>query len=217
MRKYIMFFTAVLMFATMSFAQGKIGLGFNGGIVSPSGDLGDIYKSGFGGSGVLSFKLTDNILLSGTVGYYSMNIDNDKVLEKAGLSGSNIELDAPLTIIPVMVGAKYLFSTLIVKPYVSLELGIHSMSIDEASATVNGTKVVFAKNASQSETAWAVGAGAYISISPKLELEISAKYNGNGAEAGTSSTTSSGSTVTTESSSSTFTFLTLFAGINIAL
>lgn len=146
-----------------------------------------------------------------------MEIDNDKLQEKTAGSGIDISIDAPISIIPVMVGGKYLLSTGSLKPYVTAELGIHSMSIDEAAVTINGQKIVFAESASETNAAWAIGAGAYLKLSDKIDLEISAKYNGNGSEAGTSSTTSNGGTVTTESSSSTLTFLTFLAGINIAL
>lgn len=208
----------IIFFAsTTLIAQGKMSLGFNGGLASPSGDLGDIYKSGFGGNGILSFNLTDNIMLSGSVGYYTMDVDNSELESRFAGSGNTVSIEAPLTFIPLMVGGKYLLGTGSFKPYLAVELGIHSMSIDEVAVTVNGQKTVFVKEASQTETAWAIGAGAYISLSKKIDLEISAKYNGNGAEAGTSSTTVSGGTVTTQSSSSSFTFLTILAGINIAL
>lgn len=146
-----------------------------------------------------------------------MDIDNDKLQEKAAGSGVTISAEAPLTMIPIMAGGKYLFATGKFKPYVSVELGVHSMSIDEASATINGQKFVFTESASETQTAWAIGAGAFIGLSPKIDLEISAKYNGNGQEASQSTTTTGGGTVTTESSSSSLTFLTLLAGINIAL
>lgn len=217
MKNLIRIFAVLLFASVITNAQGKLSLGFNGGLASPGGDFGDIYKSGFGGNGVLTFNLTGNILLSGSIGYYTMDIDNDKIREKAGSAGNNLSIEAPMTIIPIMVGAKYLFSPLIVKPYVSVELGLHSISIDEVSVTSNGQKTVFVTEASQSETAWAIGAGAYISVAPKIEIEVSVKYNGNGSEAGTSTTTTSGNTVTTESSSSSLTFLTVLAGINFAL
>lgn len=217
MKNVIKIFAIILLISLSANAQGKMSLGFNGGLASPGGDFGDIYKSGFGGNGVLTFKLTDNILISGSVGYYKMDIDNDKLQEKSAGSGVTINADAPLTIIPIMAGGKYLFATGKFKPYVTVELGVHSMSIDEASITINGEKLIFAKSASETQTAWAIGAGAYIGLSPKIDLEISAKYNGNGQEASQSSTTVNGGTITTESSSSTLTFITLLAGINIAL
>ena len=209
--------TLLIFVSVITNAQGKLSLGFNGGLSSPGGDFGDIYKGGFGASGILSYNLSDNILLSGSVGYYSMNVDNEKIKSLTEGSGDDINVDAPLTIIPIMAGAKYLFATGQFMPYVSLELGVHSMSINEASAVINGEKMIFAKSVSQTKTAWALGGGAYVNLSDNLALEISAKYNGNGAEAEKSSITTSGNTVTTESSSSTLTFLTIFAGINFAL
>ncbi|OGU34548.1 MAG: hypothetical protein A2068_07745 [Ignavibacteria bacterium GWB2_35_6b] len=217
MKTLFKIFAVIILVSLTTNAQGKLSLGFNGGLASPSGDFGDIYKSGFGGNAVLSFTLTDNILLSGSVGYYTMDFDNDKLSEMTEGSGIDVSVDAPISIIPVMVGGKYLLTNGKFKPYVTAELGIHSMSIDEAAVTISGERFVFKESASETKMAWAIGAGAYINLSEKIDLEISAKYNGNGSEASTSSTTTNGGTVTTESSSSTLTFLTLLAGINIAL
>lgn len=217
MKTLFKIFAVIILISLTANAQGKLSLGFNGGLASPSGDFGDIYKSGFGGNAVLSFTLTDNILLSGSVGYYTLDFDNDKLSEMTEGSGVDVSVDAPISIIPIMVGGKYLLATGKFKPYVTAELGIHSMSIDEAAVTINGEKFVFKESASETKTAWAIGAGAYINLSEKIDLEISAKYNGNGSEASKSSTTINGGTITTESSTSTLTFLTLLAGINIAL
>lgn len=217
MKTLFKIFAVIILISLTVNAQGKLSLGFNGGLASPSGDFGDIYESGFGGNAILSFQLTDNILLSGSVGYFTMDFNNDKLAEMTEGSGVDVSVDAPISIIPVMVGGKYLLTTGKFKPYVTAELGIHSMSIDEAAVTINGEKFVFKESASETKTAWAIGAGAYINLSDKIDLEISAKYNGNGSEASTSSTTIDGGTFTTESSSSTLTFLTLLAGINIAL
>ena len=218
MKKILSVLVITILFSTSLFAQNKQ-FGFGGGIASPAGDMGDIFKSGFGGTATFVYPLSKSLLLTGTVGYYTFDMDenyfNDRLITLNVTT--TVEVDAPISIIPIMAGIKYTLASGKIKPYLSAELGFHAVSLTAQSVTANGKSYDIQQEASETKTAWGFGAGLMIGISKNIDLDINAKFNGNGVELGqsqsTTTTTGSSTTTISESSSSTATFLTISAGI----
>jgi hypothetical protein len=204
-------FLFVLFFATTITAQSKMSLGIDGGLASPSGDVGDIFESGFGLRVTGHYPLSSSFELLASAGYYSWSAKEDYFEDI--LPGSKV--DATLTNIPIVVGANYFLISGKFRPYLTLELGLHLLSV-EVPSTSNGVEV---NNTSASETGtgWGLGAGFLYAISPKLDLNLIAKFNGNNYEFSQASSSSNGGTVTSTESSSTMTYLTVSGGVRITL
>jgi opacity protein-like surface antigen len=201
----------IFFFATTISAQSKLSLGIDGGLASPSGDVGDLFDSGFGLRVTGHYPLSSSFELLASAGYYSWSYKEDYFEDIA--PGSKV--DATLTNIPIVIGANYFLSSGKFRPYLTLELGLHLLSVDVPS-TSGGVDV---NNTSTSETGtgWGLGAGFLYAISPKLDLNLIAKFNGNNYEFGQSSTSVSNGVVTTNESSSTMTYLTISGGVRFGL
>ncbi|MFN3306232.1 MAG: outer membrane beta-barrel protein [Candidatus Kapaibacteriota bacterium] len=85
-----------------TFLGGEVGLGI------PTGDFADAVNTGFGLNGVLSYFLQRDLLLTGTLGYWSF-----------GKSQGGVDLT--FTTIPLNVGLNYRFGTTNVIPYIGAE------------------------------------------------------------------------------------------------
>lgn len=213
------FVVLFLFIASLINAQSGLGLNVSAGIASPGGDFGDVYKMGFGGNAGLTYNLNESLQLSASGGYYTFAFNNEyfsDLLKDAGFNVT-VDVDAPISIIPLMVGAKYFFSASDFKPYVSAIVGLHLMSVSSNSVNVGGLNYNVSKSATETKGAWGVGLGFLYKIAPKVFLNVDAKMNGNSAEVGTSSSFQTGTTTTTSTSSSTTTFVTVSAGVQLEL
>ena len=149
MRK--IFFASALAIASFIGAQAQsgnnqVGVAFDLGI--PTGDLGDAFKTGFGGQvrGLLGVGTAGQVSL--TVGYASF-----KEKEETGA-------DAKLSILPVLAGYRHNFSGFYVEP----QVGYGSYA---GKATISGTEV---KNTEGAFT-WAAGVGF-----AKNGIDVGARY-----------------------------------------
>lgn len=205
-------------FSTMT-AQSKSALGIQGVYASSTGDLADIFDSGFGGSASFFYNLNDNLQLSATAGYIKFSFNNDYFndqLKDAGIDAT-VDVDATLSVIPIMVGARYFLSSSNFKPYLLADAGIHIMEITSSKVTVSGQEFDAVGSASESKGAFDIGAGFLVNIAPKINLDINGKLNLNGLQVKKEKTVSSGSSTTTESSESSATFFTVSAGVSFEL
>lgn len=205
----------ILVFTVSVNAQSKFSLGIDGGLASPSGDVGDIYDSGFGLRISGHYPLSTNLSLFGSVGYYTWQFKQDYFDDLTG-GTVDVEVDAPLTNIPIVVGANYFLSSGKFKPYLSLELGLHMLSVDSPTISAQG-QTIETESASESGAGWGIGAGFLYEFSPSLSLDVIAKFNGNNHEFSQTSSSSNGGSVSSSSSSSTMTYLTISGGVRIVL
>ncbi len=217
MKKLLVY--SFLFIATLINAQSGLGLNVNAGIASPGGDFGDVYNMGFGGNAGLTYDLNESIQLSASAGYYTFAFNNEfysDLLKEAGFN-ITVDVDAPISIIPLMVGGKYFFSVSDFKPYVSAIVGLHIISVSGNSVNLGGTNFDISQSATETKGAWGIGVGFLYKVAPKIFLNLDAKMNGNAAEVGTSTSFQTGNTTVETTSSSTTTFITVSAGVQIEL
>lgn len=129
--KKILLVMVVASMSLLSHAQkgnNQIGVAFEAGI--PTGDFGDVVKTGFGGSakGLLGVGTAGQVTL--TVGYTSFGVKDAS--------------DAHFTIVPILLGYRHNFSGLYVEP----QLGYGSYAVKEGGVSV-----------SSGEFTWAIGLG----------------------------------------------------------
>ena len=219
MKKAVLLIFALILTCTTLRAQTKFGIGVEGAYLSPTGDFGNLYKSGFGGIASLTYKVTDNIQLSFNAGYsqFSFNDDqfNQMLSDFYSSSGTTatVNINSNLKIIPVILGGKYFFTSTAFRPYAALDLGLHIVSVDASSIKINGETLDAVKGQSKAATAWGLGVGCMYQIAPIINIDINAKINSNNLEVGTNFSSSGSTYSSSQSSSSTVTFWSVSAGL----
>lgn len=204
----------LISFSALS-AQSKYHLGVNGVYVSSTGDLADLFDKGIGGLASLSYDVSDRIQLSVTTGYLKLSFNNDYInsqLKEAGIN-TTVDVDASMSIIPLMVGGKYFLSSSNFRPYVAADLGLHISKITSEKIIVGGQPFDAVASASETKAAFDFGIGFLYKIAPKINLDVNGKINLNGTEIKKESSFSSGNVTTTQSSESSASFFTISAGI----
>lgn len=80
---------------------------FNTGLTMPTGDVGDVYKSGFNLGGTVEFGFGSAFSVEGALGYNRHSIDQEGILAQAGVSGVSLEIEGGnATVITAMVNGK---------------------------------------------------------------------------------------------------------------
>jgi hypothetical protein len=210
----------ILTFVPLTFGQiiPKFGLGISGGVAIPSGDMGDIYKTGVGGSLTLVLPLPIPIELSASVGYYSFKFNNDYFATqlKTG-TGSTVavDVDAPLNLIPLTVNARYYFVPVAIRPYgeVTLGVGIASSKNVFLESTSGNSMSIKTEDKSETKQYISVGAGVLIGVGLVADLDVNIRYALLGQEFSQMTATSGSVTY----SSSTGSYLGINAGIRLKL
>jgi outer membrane protein W len=214
MKKSRQIIVVLLLLGTVLSAQSKLGLGVNGGYLSSTGDLKDLFKDGFGGVASVTYNLTNSFQLSATTGYFGFSFNNDYIndlLREAGYD-KTVNLDATLNLIPIMIGAKYFVGNSQLRPYGCVDLGLHIMSVTVPNAQITSSGVS-TNESTETKAGYAIGVGFLYQLSDKISLDVNAKFNGNGLEVNKSSVKTQGGAVVEESSSSTSTFFSIMAGV----
>ncbi len=163
MKKLALVLMAVAALGSLSFAQkGAMAIGGDVGLFLPMGDAGDVYSMGFGVLPNFSYMMSENLALTGTVGYISWGAKE----EIAGW-------DYSLSDIPIKAGVKYFFGQGKMKPFVIGEAGLHMIS-----ATVKGTILGYSFDESASETdfGFAAGGGIMMPMGEKMDLNLCGEY-----------------------------------------
>ena len=218
---YVILF--IVLSVTMLAAQSKYGIGINALYTTPTGDFGDVYKSGFGGIASLTYEANESIQLSLNLGYEEFGFNNDKYNQMlvdffgAFDKTTTIDIQSKLNIIPVMIGGKYFLTSSSFRPYAAVDLGMHIVSVSASSIIINGESITAVASQSTAVFAWGIGAGFLYKIGPKIDLDVNAKINGNSLEVGTSMSTSSSNSSSSQSSNSTATYFSISAGLLFAL
>lgn len=201
-------------------AQSKFRVDVMGDVNIPSSDMGDLYKTGFGGHAALNYQFSRSWEVGVSFGYTKWDADNDywsKLVSQEVGQTVNIQVDVPYSIVTVMVDLYYYLARGKFSPYLNLSLGEHFTKIDANSVTVAGQRVDIGQSESKSVGGYKFGVGFLYNFTPSTAFNFIAAYAGNGLEFSQSSTSNSGGVTTTNSSNSTTLYLNLSAGVSIAL
>ena len=213
-----LFLLFVLVSSTIGFSQNKISIGVNGGAVVPSGTMGDLYETGFGGGLSLNYKVFPHLQLFFGVDYTSHKFKNDVFDEFCDFFKiPKPSIDATISVIPVMVGAKYYLLNSGFNPYASIKVGLHTLSLKSASIKVGNEVVELVKDESVTKFGWGLGVGFLAPISGKVNIDVNIGVNGNQGEFSKNfNYKETGSSYKTEDKS-TGLFFSFMAGLNIEL
>lgn len=193
MKKISFFVLLMVLFTSISiYSQTPFRGNLTAGMNIPFGEFADQYISGASVEAGLFYSVPiTGMDLTLTAGYNGFTYKNDYftglVSSTLGYSVSGFNPSWTVTDIPIMVGARYksLLGTL--KPYGSVEVGLHLMSFKDR---FNGQKIIGNSSnpttlslngatESGSETGFGttIGAGIEIPIAPKVNIDLNAKYN----------------------------------------
>ncbi len=210
---------ALMLFVPLAFGQlvPKFGLGVNAGVALPSGDMGDMYKTGIGGSVTLVLPIPFPVELSASIGYYRFGFNSDHFNEQLKLAGSSktFDVDAPLSLIPITANARYYFVPVGVRPYaeVTAGVGIASLKSVYLESTSGGSASLKTDDVSETKQFFTVGAGVLIGVGIVADLDINVKYAILGQKF--SQAMASGNTLTYSESNGSF--LGINAGLRFKL
>lgn len=127
----------IILFACNAFAQIRA-LAVGGGVDLPTGTFSNSAGTGFGGSvrAFYEYEGLDNIMLTGSVGFYSFGAKEFNVF------GFSSGFEYKWTVLPITSGGRYYFGEQDAKtrPFVGGEIGIHifSVSLQDEDNTISG-------------------------------------------------------------------------------
>ncbi|GAB1348173.1 hypothetical protein MASR1M107_03840 [Ignavibacteriales bacterium] len=214
----------VLFFVPLTFGQliPKFGLGVNVGVALPQGDMGDLYKTGYGGSLTVILPIPGPFEVSASVGYNAFKFNNDyinKLFKEQTGTDPQLDLDMPLSIVPLTANARYYFTPALVRPYAEVNLGISMGTVKATVPDPQPGKPYNVKTAESSETKQFLGVGVGIVIGMGLvaDIDVNARYALLGHEFAQYTTTTSGGSTTYTESKSNGSYLGISAGVRVKL
>lgn len=159
MKKIVILAGMLLLVASSAFAEkGDMWFGVSAGMGQPTGDAGDVLKSGFGGTLFGSYGIAKSCAVGIEAGYLQFKGDDND--------------DFTFTVMPVTAFTTYTFpmSDPKQKPYVKLGLGMYNgkAELDDP---------VFGFDESETDFGFNVGAGYDFEMSPKFTLGALASYH----------------------------------------
>ncbi|MCA0386973.1 MAG: outer membrane beta-barrel protein [Bacteroidetes bacterium] len=214
----------VLFFVPLTFGQliPKFGLGVNVGMALPQGDMGDLYKTGYGGSLTVILPVPGPFEISASVGYNQFKFNNDyinKLFKEATGTDPKLELDMPLSVVPITANARYYFTPALVRPYAEVNLGV---SIATIKATLpdpipGNPYHVKTSEASETKQYLGVGVGVVLGIGLLTNIDINARYALLGHEFAQQTVSTSGGSTTYTESKSNGSYFGISAGVRVKL
>ncbi|MBN1632661.1 MAG: outer membrane beta-barrel protein [Ignavibacteria bacterium] len=192
MKKLTLILILFILSAAVSFAQTPLRIGANVGGAFPSGTFSDLYKSG------ISVELTalysppvKNLELTFTAGYNRFKYNNEYTInelrKRVDAMVVNFNPDWNVSVIPVMLGARYKFPTSDFTPYFSGEIGLQFMNFNKR---FNGTTIadtssnqtllyINGGSSTEDETGFSasLGAGMEFPAAENVMIDIGFKYN----------------------------------------
>ncbi|MBN8545828.1 MAG: hypothetical protein J0L60_06810 [Ignavibacteria bacterium] len=214
---YTLLFILALVPLTFGQIVPKFGLGINGGVAIPSGDMGDIYKTGVGGSVTFVLPLPIPVELSASIGYYSFKFNNDYfATQLKTYTGSTpvVDVDAPLNLIPLTVNARYYMTPIGIRPYGEVNVGIGIASLKNVFLQGSGNSMsIKTEDKSETKQYLAAGVGVLIGVGIVADIDVNIRYALLGQEF--SQMTTTGNTVSYSSSSGSY--LGINAGLRLKL
>jgi opacity protein-like surface antigen len=182
--------TVFLAFLTFSstYSQSKFAIGLNGGVSIPVGEFTRYYEVGYGGNAQFFYGVSEDFLLSVTVGYDVWNVDQDAINKKAAEDSLNIifKLDSHFRIIPFYIGVRYYLARGKHRPFFSLDFGGYSYEFKfagEVTFMPPGTDLpdittrLEERTETGTQTSLVLGLGYFYRVSKHVYIEIQSKYN----------------------------------------
>jgi hypothetical protein len=163
MKKLLSIFFAVIMFAGLLNAQGKIAVGAGVVVSLPIGDFGDAANTGFGGTAAFELEFMPQLVGVGNIGYIVWGTESDLV---------------DFSAVPVMVGVKYYFV-----PGVGFyglgQIGLTFLSstVDIPSFSFFGVSSGGGQSTTDTKFSFQIGAGYEVPVSPTFTLDFTGGFN----------------------------------------
>jgi len=211
------FVISVLLFSSnFLVAQSSVGLSLQAGGFFPIGNFSNIYEAGLGGTATLYFNVDKNFEVGISGGYIKYNFNtsglNKEASDQLG-TAITIKIDAPLTIIPLMLSGRYIFESSRLKPYIIGELGAHYVSMDFPSFNIGNELIDLNETASDIVVGFGAGVGFLFKLDKGVYIDINGKINGNTLSVNEFQSSDSGDNFTER----TATWLSVMAGIHFEL
>ena len=122
----------------------------------PTGDFGDVYKTGFGGTVTGRYGINERLNVGLNLGGQFFKADKDKVFNQ----------DVKFRIVPITALVEYNILTGDLKPYVGMDLGLYNARVDVGDANDSDTKFGVAPTA-----------GLNYAVMDNLDLNFNFKYH----------------------------------------
>jgi len=184
------FYSIILsfLFFSSSYGQSDFALGVNGGLAIPVGEFTEFYSSGYGANGQFMYNVSNQFMVTLTVGYHKWDVDQDAVNAKAKESGNDItfDLQSDLSVMPLYIGARYYLASGKHRPFFSVDFGGYSYNFKLAGDVTirfpgddlpDVTVPIEEQSITGTETALALGLGYFYKLSKHFYIEIHSKYN----------------------------------------
>jgi len=170
---------ALLLISTAS-AENKFTASIAGGAALPADEFSDFYNNGYGGQATFGYQINPGIQLTLSGGLNAWTVNNDhlnSLLEQQGIRAT-INLDAPFTVYPLVVGAKYFPLSKGIRPFFALFAGLHILHL-QTSGTVTVQNIVFpleSRSKTWTEFGFGIEFGLSVPLGKRLSLEAIGKY-----------------------------------------
>jgi len=167
------------------YSQSKFAVGVNGGLSFPVGEFTRYYEVGYGGNAQLFYGVSEDFLLSLTVGYDIWNVDQDAINNKVADKGINFmfELDSHFRIIPLYLGVRYYLARGKNRPFFSIDFGGYSYEFKLSGIANNVIPdanfpggPIPGRTETGTKTSLALGFGYFLRVTKQLYFEINSKY-----------------------------------------
>jgi hypothetical protein len=177
-----------LLFFSSNYSQSNFAIGVNGGLALPVGEFTEFYSSGYGANGQFMYNVSDQFMVTLTVGYSKWDVDQDAVNAKARESGDDItfNLQSDLSVMPLYIGARYYLASGKHRPFFLVDFGGYSYEFKLAGDVTikfpgddlpDVTATLEERSETGTQTALALGLGYFYKLSKHFYIEIHSKYN----------------------------------------
>jgi len=163
MKKLIISILFALFMVIRLYPQSKFSVNVAGSAAIGTGDFGELYGTGFGGTAALLYTTTPINDLTLSIGYDKWKNNN-----------------LTFTTIPLMIGMRYYYPLSGVILYIPGYLGLHFTTKEtELPTAIIGNEIVGGNIISSSDTffGFGIGFGVLIPIAPKLNIDINSTFN----------------------------------------
>ena len=127
----------------------------------PFGDFAETYKFGLGGDVTVSYRVLDQLFLTGAAGYHIFSRE---------LKGNIV--DGKFTTIPIVIGARYEFEPATLTPYLLGEVGLHFISSSYDRDDITRVNTI---TKSETDTGFGIGGGILYDLAG-LRIDANLKY-----------------------------------------
>jgi len=172
----------------ISTAQIFFRTGVNTGATLPTQDFNEMFNTQLGSEVYLAYPAgKSNIEVTISIGYSRFQFDNEyvnnklKTLYGPGETVPVLDINANFSTTPLLIGARYTLPKGVIRPFVSVEGGLHFVSFDIINGTINipqsGTVYIPKERRTETKFGASLGAGVIYPIEGVFDVELVGKYN----------------------------------------